>query len=123
MKSQKGQSLVEFALILPLILFLLFGMFDMGRVLFAAIALEHAAREGARVASVGKSNSEVITSINNATTGLDSNSVSISISSTARIPGENIEIEISYPVNMVNPVWRSFQETFVLSSKSVMRVE
>ncbi|NLP50797.1 TadE family protein [Bacillus sp. RO1] len=123
MKSQKGQSLVEFALIVPLILLLLFGMFDIGRVLFSAVALEHAAREGARVASVGKTNAEVIASINNATTGLDTSLVSVSISTEARNSGENIEIYLSYPVNMINPLLRSFQHSFTISSKSVMRVE
>lgn len=123
MKSQKGQSLVEFALIVPLILLLLFGMFDIGRVLFSAVALEHAAREGARVASVGKTNADVIASINNATTGLDSSRVSVSISTEARTSGENIEIHLSYPVSMINPLMRSFQSSFTISSKSVMRVE
>lgn len=123
MKSQKGQSLVEFALIVPLILLLLFGMFDIGRVLFSAVALEHAAREGARVASVGKTNAEVIASIRNATTGLDSNQVAVSISTQARTSGENIEIHLSYPVSMINPLLRTFQHSFTISSKSVMRVE
>jgi Flp pilus assembly protein TadG len=123
MNSQKGQSLVEFALIVPVILLLLFGMFDIGRVLFSAVALEQAAREGARVASVGKTNAEVIASITSATTGLDSSRVSVSISTGARTSGENIEINLSYPVSMINPLMRTFQNSFTISSKSVMRVE
>lgn len=123
MKSQKGQSLVEFALIVPLVLLLLFGMFDIGRILFSSVALEHAAREGARVASVGKSNSDVMSSITNATTSLERNKLNVSISTEERNSGENVEIELKYPVEILNPLWRSFNQSYVVSSKSVMRVE
>jgi Flp pilus assembly protein TadG len=47
-KSNKGQSLVEFALILPLLILILIGVFDLGRALFALITINNAAREGAR---------------------------------------------------------------------------
>jgi hypothetical protein len=49
---QRGQALVEFALIIPLFLLMLFGMIDLGRVIWANDDLAHAAREGARFASV-----------------------------------------------------------------------
>ena len=48
----RGQSLVEFALIFPMFLVLLFGMLDIGRVIWANDALTNAAREGARYAVV-----------------------------------------------------------------------
>ncbi len=44
-----GQSMVEFALILPIIVLLLVGVFDLGRAFFSYIAITNAAREGARV--------------------------------------------------------------------------
>jgi Flp pilus assembly protein TadG len=47
--KQKGQSLVEFALILPLMVLIVVGIFDLGRAFFAYIAISNAAREGARV--------------------------------------------------------------------------
>jgi Flp pilus assembly protein TadG len=47
-----GQTLIEFALILPLFLFLLFGLVDMGRYVYLNSTLSQAAREGARLASV-----------------------------------------------------------------------
>jgi len=50
--KNRGQSLLEFALILPLILVVLLGVFDLGRVYFASITLTSAAREGARYLSV-----------------------------------------------------------------------
>jgi Flp pilus assembly protein TadG len=48
----RGQSLVEFALVLPMFLLLLFGIIDMGRYVFMNSVLSQAAREGARLASV-----------------------------------------------------------------------
>ena len=48
---QKGQNLVELALVLPLLLLLLAGIVDFGRAFYGFIALENAAREGARYAA------------------------------------------------------------------------
>lgn len=44
--KHKGQSLVEFALLLPALLLLLFGAIDFGRLLPAKIALTNIARVG-----------------------------------------------------------------------------
>lgn len=51
-KKTKGQSLAEFALVLPLILLLVFGFLDLGRAIYYYSAISNAAREGARYASV-----------------------------------------------------------------------
>jgi Flp pilus assembly protein TadG len=50
-KSQKGQSLVEFALVLPILILLLFGMIEFGRLWETMNVMTSAAREGARVAA------------------------------------------------------------------------
>jgi Flp pilus assembly protein TadG len=50
--SRRGQSLVEFGLILPIFLLLVFGIIDFGRAVFAYSTLNNAAREAARVAVV-----------------------------------------------------------------------
>ena len=47
-----GQTLVEFALVLPVFLLLLFGLLDMGRFVYLNSTLSQAAREAARVAAV-----------------------------------------------------------------------
>ena len=57
--SDGGQSLVEFALIIPLILLLFFGAVDVGRAVFAYNTLAQAAREGNRVAIVNQTESVV----------------------------------------------------------------
>ena len=46
-----GQSLVEFALILPILLILILGALDIGRIITTKIAVTNAAREGANFLS------------------------------------------------------------------------
>jgi hypothetical protein len=54
MKNTKpsGQSLLEFALTLPLLLLLVMGVFDLGRSIYYYSAIHNAAREGARYGAV-----------------------------------------------------------------------
>jgi Flp pilus assembly protein TadG len=48
----RGQALVEFALVFPLFLLFLFGLIEVGRVIYLYNAFNEAAREAARYASV-----------------------------------------------------------------------
>jgi hypothetical protein len=49
--SQDGQTLIEFALVLPIFLLVVFGMLDVGRLVYTNSTLSQAAREGARLAA------------------------------------------------------------------------
>ena len=49
-RAQSSQALIEFALVSPVLLLLLFGIVDIGRAVFYYDTLNHAAREGARTA-------------------------------------------------------------------------
>ncbi len=48
----RGQALVEFALVFPLFILLLFGLVDLGRLAYINNAISEAAREGARWGTV-----------------------------------------------------------------------
>lgn len=50
--TPRGQTLVEFALIIPIFILLLMGVLDLGRAVYAYHTLNNAAREGARQATV-----------------------------------------------------------------------
>ncbi len=50
--AERGQGLVELALVLPIFLAMLFGIIDLGRVIWANDSLGNAAREAARYAIV-----------------------------------------------------------------------
>jgi hypothetical protein len=58
MKAKKyfrGQTLIEFALVLPIALLLILGFFDLGRAVFYYSSLTNAVREAARYAIVNAS--------------------------------------------------------------------
>jgi Flp pilus assembly protein TadG len=51
-KDERGASLVEFALVAPLLLLLLIGMVELGWLFAQNLDVRHGAREGARLAAV-----------------------------------------------------------------------
>ena len=53
-RRTNGQSMVEFALIVPLLLILLIGVIDVGRLVFAYNNVSNAAREAGRTAIVNQ---------------------------------------------------------------------
>lgn len=66
--AQRSQALIEFALVSPVLLLLVFGVIDLGRAVFYYDMLNHAAREGARVAARASNslptNSDVLNAVN-----------------------------------------------------------
>lgn len=98
--SQRGATAVEFALVFPLLVMILFGIFQFGIAYNNWIALTHAAREGARLASVGEYTAQRvrdsapsvnITSIN--TTGIGGN---IGDPVTVTVRGDVLDIQIPF---------------------------
>jgi Flp pilus assembly protein TadG len=53
-RDKRGQGLVEFALVFPIIILIFFAIFDLGRGVYAYNTLANAARVGARVAVVNQ---------------------------------------------------------------------
>ena len=51
-EAQRGQSLVEFALLMPIMLLIITGLFDVARAVWEENTLAYAAREGTRFAIV-----------------------------------------------------------------------
>ena len=66
--GQRSQALIEFALVSPVLLLLLFGVVDIGRAVFYYDTINHAAREGARVAVRASNqlpvNADVLSAVN-----------------------------------------------------------
>lgn len=55
LRERKGQSIVEFALVLPIVFLLLFGLADLGVMFYVNLTMQDAVREGARASVVGSS--------------------------------------------------------------------
>lgn len=52
-QDQRGAALVEFALVLPILLILVFGIIDFGFLFNAQVSLTQATREGVRAGAIG----------------------------------------------------------------------
>ena len=75
----RGQALVEFALVIPIFLFLLVALFDLGRAVFSYNTLTNAAREGARMAIVNQDKPTIIARAKAQTAIVELNDPSVSV--------------------------------------------
>jgi Flp pilus assembly protein TadG len=123
MKSQNGQSLVEFALVLPLLVLLLFGIMDFGRIFHAYLTIDHAGREAARAASIGKDNTTVKSTAVNGATGLALTVGQVGVTPATRTSGTDVTVTIIYPITFLTPVIGSIVGPITLEDTTVMRVE
>jgi Flp pilus assembly protein TadG len=60
LESEDGASAVEFAIVLSVLMLLLFGVVQLSLAFHRSQGLEAAAREGARLASVGATNAQIL---------------------------------------------------------------
>jgi Flp pilus assembly protein TadG len=65
---RRGDSIVEFALVMPILLLILFGILEVGRVLDAWIVVKNAAREGARIGTLATTSTTAQTNAQQAAT-------------------------------------------------------
>ena len=87
LRHEQGQSLVEFALSLPVLMLILFALAEFGLMLNDQVSIANAARDGARVAALQGSGdpnltSDVQTAVNDALTPLIPSSLASSCSSS-----------------------------------------
>jgi len=122
--AERGQSLVEFALVLPVLILLLMGIVDFGRILSIHELISVAARDGARYASIDDTDIQVQTAIQS-DTALIGNAMTWSISpSPTRNSGEATTVTVSYTVQIFDPLMAAFVGShYTVSSAVTMRVE
>lgn len=68
--SERGAVAVEFAILAPVLIMILFGIMEFGRAYNAQISLSNAAREGVRVMSMSNDQTAAKTAAKNAAVGL-----------------------------------------------------
>ncbi|HEY7146387.1 MAG TPA: TadE/TadG family type IV pilus assembly protein [Streptosporangiaceae bacterium] len=98
----RGAAAVEFALVLPLLLLLVFAIIDFGRALSAQITLTQAAREGARLTALGQPN--VVSRTQAAAVGLSPVDVTVTSCPAGAGPSANGVVAASYSFSFVTPV-------------------
>ena len=124
LKNQKGQALVEFALILPILLLLVMGILQFGMMLNSYLTIENASREGARVGIIGSTNAEIINAIIATSPSLDPNKLTVTITPTNRVAGDTLTVAINYNYELIVPIISSLLNNEVtLNSQTSMRVE
>jgi len=123
--GQWGATLVEFALVLPILVFLTFGMIEFGRILNAQIIVTHAAREGARHASLGESATAVAAHVVASCPTLDETKLAVTVSNAGGASGSAVSVEVVYPVEIAVPLIADLLggETVDVRQKAVMRLE
>lgn len=124
-KDDEGQSLLEFALVLPVLLLVLLGIIDFGRVLSAYYIVDAAARDAARYASIGASDSTVQTAIQNDTSALRGTPTwSISPTGGYRVSGQPVTVKVTCPISIIDPIMAAIiGSTYNTSATVTMRVE
>lgn len=117
--------MVEFALLLPLLLMLLLGIVEFGRIFGASLTVNHCAREGARLGALGATDAEIVSRIRDAATALDEDLLAVDILPAAvRDRGQEISVTVSYPVAVQAPfISLVTGETVTVGGVSIMRVE
>jgi Flp pilus assembly protein TadG len=140
--------LVEFSLVLPLLVILIFGIIDFGMALRSYVSLTNATREGARFAAVGnplgasladcvgqQSNSTAVGRVCNTVEGLDLANVT-GVSATCQpggscAPGNSVVVEADYTYDFITPLGAlvsffsggAFPGSLGLSTATDMRLE
>ncbi|MDO8616802.1 MAG: TadE/TadG family type IV pilus assembly protein [Dehalococcoidia bacterium] len=64
-RSERGQALIEFALLFPFLMMFLFVLLDFGIAIDRRVVIQHAVREGARQGAIGRPESEIETVVIN----------------------------------------------------------
>jgi len=124
LKDKKGQSIIEFAVILPILLMVLFGITEFGRAIMVTNVLNTASREGARLAAVSSVSDslsvrarvvEVLDAAN-----IDAKAITIQFLLTEK----SVEVTVTTDFEVLTGgILDPFIGTFELKGKTVMRYE
>ena len=139
LKSQSGASAVEFALILPILLLLVFGIIEMGFALFDKGMITNASREGARTGisyRVPPFTDEEISNVVNSYLGnalitfAESANPTVTVTRNGSNPGDELKVTVAYTYtslilpNLINsPLKQDFPREFNMIAETTMRME
>jgi Flp pilus assembly protein TadG len=103
LRRQNGQAMVEFALILPILMMVLWGAIDFGRAFWTYQQVSAAASEGARRAAVSRADANrdntVITATRDAAPNLNADEMDVDVESDWD-PGDEVTVTVTYPVEI-----------------------
>lgn len=127
LEHEKGQSLVEFALVVPMLLLLVFGIAEFGRAWMTQNILTGAAREAVRLLAVpappggpAAANARAIAVL--ASAGITTATISVNNALVAFDP-VSVTVTYNFPVVVVGFIPGLNNATFPLASTTTMRRE
>jgi Flp pilus assembly protein TadG len=118
MKREKGQSLVEVAILFPIMLLLLMGVVDLGRAYYAMVALNDAAEEGALYAAIEPDN---LTEIQNRAVHATSGLITFAAADVTRKPtsgftaGGPVTVTVTYDFELYTPIIQTFFDSGIVT--------
>lgn len=124
--NRRGQALVELALVLPVLLTLLLGIVEFGRLFSAYMTIQHAAREGVRLGILGATDAEIIGRVQANSPSLDPAKLTVSVTPqfSLRTPGTIMTVSVAYNHRIAVPIIDSLLGSSIPVSAVVsMRVE
>lgn len=104
MRKQSGQSAVEFAVVISVLLLLIMGVVDFGRAFFAYNVVANAAREGARYGIIASRSASDIISYATTQATLAGVSVSVPSRGTAGNSADPVVVQASYSFTPITPL-------------------
>lgn len=123
--NQKGTTLVELAIVLPIFILIFIGTVEFGIVLHDHLILENAVREGARFGAVGNSQAAIEQRVRDFSFQLNNGSLSVDVTNAQGVRGSTLTVQTTYPVPLITALMKSLVDSdkFNLSSQSQMRLE
>lgn len=119
-QRERGDTLVELVLILPVLLLILLSILDFGRAVYAYHVVANCAREGARY-GVGVENdpSAIIAVVRNAAIGLDVSQLTVTVTYPT---ADTLKVEVTYPFRVITPLvaWAIGNQSVMLRSATTM---
>jgi len=135
LRDERGANLVEFVLILPLLVLLVFGIIEFGVNFDRKIGVNHAAREGARAAIVGNtpgcdedsdpdtlSGADVKCFVQDRL-GLSDSNTQVEVVVPDSGVGEPIKVCVQYPAESITLLFAPLLNGAELRSSATMRIE
>ena len=120
-RDERGQSTVELALCLPLVVIVLAMVVQVGLVASDHVRVWHAAREAARVAAVDADEGAIKRAAEGA--GVGPLEIAIEPQDIYRRQGEPVTVSVSYSPSTRVPLIGSLFEDLTLDAEASMRIE